>query len=291
MKTKLFVLLAFLLPLSQAFAAWNDRLITPSSMESRSLSEIAAQVSAGQVILMGESHDFLPDHVNQARFLESLPSKLAVSVGMEFFDYTKQDTVDQYLSGRLSESEFLKLAGWGKNDYSQYRAQVLFPASHGGSTLALNLPRKISSRISQVGVSRLSAEEAAFLPPNFTLGRSSYRTRFAENIKQNHGEVPEEIVQNFFEAQSSWDDTMAWKISEFMKANPDQVLFVIVGRFHVEHGGGLPDRLRARGVTKLLTITQHDAREETEAELQDALTPHAEYGPVSDLVWIQGEPK
>jgi uncharacterized iron-regulated protein len=87
------------------------------------------------------------------------------------------------------------------------------------------------------------------------LGNERYFERFAGEARQ-HGDMTAQEVRKFFAAQSAWDDTMAWQASEYLKAHPDHVLAVIVGDFHAAYGGGLPDRLRSRGVTKIQVISQ-----------------------------------
>ncbi len=287
------ILCSFLILSNIGYAKWDGQLVSPQDQRLHSLQDSVRGIQAGQVIIMGETHDYLPDHNNQILFLQQLAkaSNAPISVGMEFFEYPTQSIVDSYLQGKLNDPDFLKQVGWGGNDYSQYRSQVLFPASHGGATFALNLPRAISGRIAAVGVENLSAAEAALLPPNFAIGRKSYEERFAQLMADSHQILSATDLEHYFAAQSSWDDTMAWRIAESMQKNPGQILFVIVGKFHVQYGGGLPDRLRARGVQHVLTITQYDAASGNESDLKNEIQLDAKYGAISDLVWIQGEPQ
>ena len=60
------------------------------------------------------------------------------------------------------------------------------------------------------------------------------------------GHVPDSKLDNYFQAQSTWDETMAWQSLEFMKNHIDQVFVIIVGEFHVQYGGGLPASLNRR---------------------------------------------
>lgn len=46
------------------------------------------------------------------------------------------------------------------------------------------------------------------------------------------------------DAQSLWDATMAWSVSEAMRQHPGSLVIHIVGAFHVENGTGIPEHLK-----------------------------------------------
>ncbi len=60
---------------------------------------------------------------------------------------------------------------------------------------------------------------------------------------------------------------------------------VVQGRARI-HGRGLPDRLRARGVTNVLVISQVDESDLSDDEAETLLTPHPRYGPRADVVRV-----
>ena len=196
---------------------------------------------------------------------------------MEFFDFTQQTQLDAFLAGKITEADFLKAVKWGSIPFDFYREQVLAPLSMQGKTIALNAPRSLTSAISKSGLSALSEEQKKLLPPRFELGRDIYRERFTETMIDH---VPKDAITRYFEAQSVWDDTMAHLASEFIKQNPEQVLVIIVGDFHAIYGGGLPDRLRARGQSDILVFSQ------IKSSSDDEVTPHSEWGKRADFIWV-----
>ena len=242
-------------------------------------------VKPGSVVIIGENHGLRTHQTQQMVILQMLDYLgLKVSVGMEFFSYPDQALLNLYRAGQLEEGEFLKDSHWGAMDFSYYRDQVHFPnGKKGGMTVALNAPRSLVSKIGKTGLESLSAEEINLLPPNFHVGRDSYRTRFFENVPH---QVPKDAMDRLFTAQSLWDDTMAWKAKEFLDAHPDQVLVIIVGEFHVQYGGGLPDRLRARGVSSVLAFSQVDTRGVADADLGPLLAPSFRDGIRADYLWL-----
>lgn len=253
-----------------------------------SLASVAAQVRPGSIIVMGENHGFKTAQQGQIELLQALRARgLKVSTGLEFFYYPDQALVDSYRTGHMSESDFLQKIQWGNPSFDFYRDQALFPRyDFGEKTVALNAPRSLTGRISKVGIAGLTADEAALLPPNFQVGRDSYKERFLAMMP--HLPSPEAGLR-YFEAQSAWDDTMAWQAAEFIAAHPDQVLVITVGDFHAAYGGGLPDRIAARTQQKPLVVSYVNAKDLTPVELEQELNPSTVYGPRADYIWLTEE--
>lgn len=255
---------------------------------------IFAEVKPGSIVILGESHGLAQHRDQHMEVLSGLRGKgLKVSVGMEFINYPEQIYVDQYLARQLDDQQFLAAANWQGFDFQFYKQQVLFPSIKDGEmTIALNIPRAITSKISKTGVESLTADESKMLPPGFQAGRDSYRERFADIIHVPAGPT----FERYFLAQSAWDDTMAWTATEFMKAHPDQVLVIVVGEFHAQYGGGLADRILVRAPgTSIVTVSQIWAANMmtdgtttpmTNDEVLAEITPSEKYGPRGDFVWV-----
>lgn len=279
-------LLIFALGLS--FRVWafdNEQIYTGDQLQPVSLAQALGQVSPGTVVIVSEQHDHLPHHRHQVAVLKELRMTVpVVSVGMEFFEYTKQPVIDEFMAGKLSESDFLTQVGWGGNNWPNYREQVLEPLLSGGTTIALNSPRALTSKVAKSGVESLSQEEASLLPPNWSLGNDLYFERFKAVMGGGH--IPEQAILRYFTAQSIWDETMSWRAVEFLRKNPSHVLVIIVGDFHAQYGGGLPDKLRQRGLNKIVTISQVNLTDLTPEEQAAEMEPHPSYGPRADFIWV-----
>lgn len=269
-----------------AMAQAVDTIYNGESAEPVTLDKILENVRPGMVVVLGEQHGTTAQPEFQLQVLENIRKKgLMVSLGMEFFEYPMQELVDQYRQGLLLEADFLKQVGWGQGfPYSSYRQQVLFPDLKESFVVALNAPRSLTGKISKKGMGSLTSEEQQLLPPQFQIGNSAYFERFKDAMG-NHLPDPS-ALNNYFTAQSVWDDTMAWKAKEFLTAHPDQVLVIIVGEFHVQYGGGLPDRLMARGLTDLLTFSLINSHGLTADELDAEIRP-GKYGPRAHGIWVR----
>ncbi|WP_347357433.1 ChaN family lipoprotein [Bdellovibrio sp.] len=266
--------------------AQTSGILAGNSLQPVSLAEAVQNVRPGSIVVIGENHGFTEHQTQQVAIMQALRDQgLVVSVGMEFFTYTDQPLVEAYRQGTLSEPEFLQQIKWGSPSYSFYRDQAVFPdLTQGAATVALNAPRFLTGKVSKQGLAALTPEDMALLPPQFSLGRDSYKRRFLSMMP--HLPSPE-AGERYFAAQSIWDDTMAWQATDFLRSHPNQVLVIVVGDFHVQFGGGLPDRLRTRGPEfPVLTFSQVNTLDLTESEIATEIKPSEVDGPRADILWL-----
>lgn len=252
------------------------------------LTQLVAGFRPGDVLVIGENHENPQHQAQQLELLKALRGRgLKVNVGMEFLTYIFQDQVDSYVRGDLDEADFLKEVQWGGSNFDFYRDQILFARQSGGRTYALNFPRSLSSKVVRGGLSSLSPEEAALLPPDLTLGNGSYFERF---LGAAGSHVPDRATaERYFLAQSLWDDTMAWRARLAMDASPDAVLVIVVGEFHAQYGGGLPERLRARGLSNVRVLSQLNLKGLSESEVEEEIKVHPIWGVRADELWLSEE--
>ncbi len=60
----------------------------------------------------------------------------------------------------------------------------------------------------------------------------------------HHGDADSNACR--FAAQTSWDDTMAESMVDYLRSHPGQRIMHIAGNFHVEGGQGLASRIASR---------------------------------------------
>lgn len=279
-----------LLARPQATNLPTELIYETSSKRRLTLSEFASQVRTPEILLLGEQHavngEAFTQQENQLRLLKLLPQ---VSVGMEFLEYPSQLIVDQYLTGGMSDLDFENAIGWGGSPFAAYREQILWPAQSGGTTRALNIPRAVTAEVAKCGLGCLSLEHRQWLPNPLKRGSQLYFERFSEAMA---GHVTPEQLQNYFWAQSIWDETMAWQSVAHMQSRPLSRLAVIVGEFHVEYELGLParltDRLARAGLSnvRVSTLVQRALPKLDEATISAAVAADAKYGILADYIWM-----
>lgn len=281
------IFLAGVLGMGQAKAADIPVLYDGRTATSVTLDDVLGKVVAPAVVVVSEQHDHKPHQDHQVEVMEYFQHRGdKVSVGMEFLEWPTQKSVDEFLAGTLKEADFLTAVAWGGNPFDDYRRQVLFPAQSSGWTVALNAPRTLTRKISKTGLASLTADEQKLLPAGFTLGNSLYRERF-EAVMGGH--VAADAIDRYFQAQSTWDETMADRAVSFLAAHKDQILVAVVGDFHAAWGGGLPDRLIARGAPSVTVISQFTRAGLTQAEFEAELKPHPRYGARARAVWVDSD--
>ncbi len=253
-------------------------------IEKADFESLFQDVQPGEVIVMGEIHDNLchhANHLNALKILQSLYPNQRVHVAMEFISFEHQEVLDAYLNKEISEEEFLVGVDW-RGDFSPYRDKILFPSLNGGRAFGINSPRELSGAIARGGIDSLSDEQKRLLPPNFERGREIYFERFIEVMTHDSGhDLPREFLENYFWAQSLWDDTMAYTTLRWSEKYSEDIMVIIVGDFHVAYGGGLPDRLLQRGAQNIRSISQVHSDSFSE---QDQIDPSGPYGHRADFI-------
>ena len=281
---------------SSCAVAATSQLYKADGVTQAQLSDVVSSINQSTILVIGELHGMGPIRDEHLEILNALrtqfePQGYKISVGMEFLNYTDQNSVDQYKNGQLTDEEFKTAIKWGAgNDFEMYKQQILFPqANKGESTIALNMPSFITRQISQNGLASLNDTDKALLPPNFTLGNAGYLERFRESMGGHT--LPPEKELNYFTAQSMWDETMAWRTVEHLKNSSKEIFVIIVGEFHVRNGGGLPSRLTTRlneaGLSiPVKTLSQVWAEGATDEEIAQEIQPSAKYGPRADFISV-----
>ncbi len=225
--------------------------------------QTASPVSRGQlldrltdvrVIYVGEQHTNPSHHAIQLQliqyFARSTPNLV---IGVEMFDHTYQPVLDDWVAGKLNESQFLQRSHWYANwgfTYELYRGILNYVKEKGIRTVALNIPSYIPARISVGGIDSLSADDRRHLPVAIDTGNVSHRN-YIEKIFKMHTLRGRENFDFFYAAQCTWDDAMAQSVADNLGSGK---MVVLIGNGHIIHKFGVPDRAFARNPAPFKTI-------------------------------------
>ena len=191
-------------------------------------------------------------------------------VGLEMFDHTYQDVLDLWSAGKLDQKDFLKKSHWYANwrfDFSLYREILEFIKENHIRLVALNIPNHIPPKIREGGIDNLRVDEKKHLPQRIDTSRTAHRD-YLQNVFDGHkhhfrGEVE---FENFYAAQSVWEDAMAEMISQHLK---DDVMVVLAGNGHIQFKYGIPDRAYNRTGAAFRTIYLAPVGSEVERDIAD----------------------
>ncbi len=223
-------------------------ILNMSTGKAVSFETLVADLGSEDVIFIGEVHDNPEHHLIQVQLLQALTARHApVTVGMEFFEAPRQEILDRYMNGVLTEEEFLARVEWGKTwgyPYRFYRALIQETRRSGSCLLALNAPRSIVKKVARSGLKSLESHERAQVAEIVHLKNSEHRAFLREVYElHTHGELRD--FDFFYQAQCVWEDTMAENLVKELVREPRKAV-VFSGNGHIVHGFGIPDRTRVR---------------------------------------------
>ena len=209
-----------------------------------------AAIKASDVVYVGESHDQANDHLAQLEALKALYEDRGrdVVVGFEMLNMTLQPVLDEYASGKITEAEFLQKADWQKEwgfDFNLYKPIFDFIREKKLSALALNLPKKIVSRIAMAGLDGLTPEEKKYLPAGMQVTTNEKYIAYVKESFQGHMSDMFKF-ENYLAAMSAWNETMGARLAGFLNANPGYAGLTVAGSGHVIYNAGIPASLKSR---------------------------------------------
>jgi uncharacterized iron-regulated protein len=209
------------------------------------LETVAEELSACDVIFVGEEHDNDVGHLQHYQLLRMLHAERGdLVLSMEMFERDVQPVLDQYLRGEIDEAAFLaESRPWG-NYREHYRPMVEYAKRHGLPVVAANCPTPLARQVAKEGVAAASGN------PNAAAETSSPKDAYWDAFQAamaGHGGVDEDTVYSFYQAQCLKDDTMAESILAARAGkDPAPLVFHVQGKFHGDGGMGAAARVSWR---------------------------------------------
>lgn len=258
-----------------------------------------ALISSADVVFGGETHDQLNDHLAQLEALKALGLARGekIVVGFEMLNMTLQPVLDEYAAGKLTEEEFLAKADWKTEwgfDFNLYKPIFDFIRANKLKALALNLPKKVVSKIARVGLDGLSAAEKQYLPAKVEVTKNEAYIKFIRESFEGHGKAADSpkkgatgakkgmgdfTFENYLAAMSAWNESMGSRLADFLNANPGFAGMTIAGSGHVIYNAGIPASVASR-TSGLRGVSFYPV----EAAACPAALPAADAG-LADYVW------
>ena len=209
-------------------------------------------LAQANVIYLGETHDRPADHQAQLEIIQALQQlRPKLIIGMEMFQRPYQSVLNRYLAGALTEAE-LQIQSqyqqrWGY-PWGYYAPILRFAQSHRLPVVALNTPTEITRKTARTGLKSLTLTERRFIPPPSAviLGPQTYRDRMQKLYGDHGGNGGSINLEQFFQAQVLWDETMAERIAQTLQQQPEALIVVLVGQGHILYGDGIPTRVARR---------------------------------------------
>lgn len=237
--------------LSANAAAGEAEIMTPIVVEpakSATLPELMTKIRSERLIYVGETHTAFADHLLQLEVLRGMAARPeGLAVGVEWFQSRFQPVLDDYLAGKIDEAELLRRTEYydrWRFDYRLYRPIIQFAKQKEIPIIALNASRELTDEIRRVGIDDLAEDMKKQLPDGYDFEDKVYEGQLREMF--NLHQRDDALFQRFLEVQLTWDESMAQRVADYLKANPGGRILVLAGKGHVSGRSGIPNRVTRR---------------------------------------------
>lgn len=222
---------------------------------------MAHAIAKADIVFFGEQHDDPVTHSVELAVLAALGERRGrVMLSLEMFERDVQPVLDRYLSGALSERDFLAGARPWDRYVTDYRPLVELARVRGWPVVAANVPRRVASAVSRRGLAlldTLNAAERAFAAREHSCPHDRYYEKFVGTMgTHNAGSGPPTaadaasalvITERFYEAQCVKDEAMGEAVAAaFMRGGRRTPVLHVDGAFHSDYKLGTAERVRRR---------------------------------------------
>ncbi|MBF0264537.1 MAG: ChaN family lipoprotein [Gammaproteobacteria bacterium] len=233
-----------------------------------------------KAILIGEQHNKFEHHLNQLRLITKLNQQgYQLAIGMEMFNREKQEILNQYIDGKLKETEFLKFSDYFNQwqfDYHLYKPIIDFAKANKIKILALNVAKQLNRQVSLKGINNLNKNDKNKLPKVLDFSNQKYINELSviyknhinmgeryhkpkAHTKSKHSQTSnKKSFDNFIQSQTVWDESMAEVSVNYLKQNPKSILVILAGNGHLRYRHGIPSRIEKQLGQKSLVILQDE---------------------------------
>jgi uncharacterized iron-regulated protein len=218
------------------------RLVHSRTGQEMTLTQLAEELAARDVVFFGELHDNVAGHQVYAELAKLLVERrIDLVLSMEMFERDVQGVVNDYLRGRIDEATFLKHSRPWPNYAQDYKPLLELARARKLDVIAGNLPRPVASKVASK-----EGSTSPFLPRITTAPMDRYWELFGEAMKGHPN--ADGAVERMYRAQCAKDDAMAEGIADYLAANPHRQPLVIHcnGNFHSDYGLGTATRFARR---------------------------------------------
>jgi uncharacterized iron-regulated protein len=247
-----------------------------------------ADLARADVVIVGEQHDDPNTHRLEAAILQGLLRRgMPLTVSLEMFERDVQGHVDDYLAGRMTEEEFLKVSRPWPRYVTDYRPLLEMARAHRWPVVAANIPRRFAADVAKTGLAALDGlppEDRAVVARDLQCPLDAYYHRFADTMGAHTTASSDQTsadgakTERYYHSQCVKDETMAEAITaafDRQQGRPGTVVH-FTGAFHSDFGLGTVERVRRRlpsrrvGIVTIVPTQDIDAVEPADEDLRRA---------------------
>jgi uncharacterized iron-regulated protein len=230
--------------------------VSPASL--RRIADPVPKAASRAVVLLGEEHDRAQDHAWQLAVIKRLyAAEPQLVLGFEMFPRSDQPVLDAWVSGQLSDADFLAKSDWKHVwgfDPALYMPIFAFARDHRIPMRALNVSSRTIHLVSKLGFAGVAVadREGVSTPAPPT---PAYQRELSDIMAEHAGpKMSPDRLAHFIDAQLTWDRAMAEAIASQRAREPARPVVAIMGIGHLEDRNGVPHQLDALGLSGALVF-------------------------------------
>jgi len=242
-------------------ATSSDRIVAPTTRTDVFMEEIIDSLAHADILVFGEQHD---DHETHRAEFETLVAvshlNRPVVLSLEMFERDVQPVLNDYIAGRITESDFLARTRPWPNYATDYRPLVELARAKHWPVIAANVPRPLASAVARKGIAALDTltpSEHLNVARRILCPADDYYARFMNEMHAHStgssgaaepgDSLPTAMAERFYVAQCVKDETMAESIVNAKHAAPrDAIVVHFTGAFHSDYSQGTVERIKRR---------------------------------------------
>lgn len=221
--------------------------------------ELITYLASADGICIGESHGEALSHYAELRLITGLLARrpmrgFELGIGMEMFRTEAQSALNRFSAGETSAGELAEQAKfseeWGV-PLQFYQSQLNEAREGRAGLVALGVPKALTRKVSEAGLSGLKPEERRRVP-ELDRSLSDHRALFDALMKGHPG--PTMNLEHYYEAQLIWDEQMAETGAAWLRQrSPGRKLLILAGKAHC-HRSGIPARFARRSGALMVSV-------------------------------------
>lgn len=248
--------------------------------------ELAEQLADTRLLFIGEDHTDMDFHRVQARIIEALHRNgREVMIGLEMYPYTRQEILNEWSDGLLTEQEFIDLSGWYESwsyRWDYYRRIFLFARDNGLAMFGVNIPRDQVKTVRTEGFEGLSAEQAAHMPEFVNTDSDEHRQLYRAYFEDDdalHAAISEEQSDGMYRAQCTWDAAMGWNARMALEQHGGEtaIMVVLIGAGHVTYGLGAERQIKDAFDGRISSLVPVPVRDDDNEPVDEVRASYANF--------------
>ena len=216
-------------------------------------SQVLSELTKSRLVLVGEHHTNQRHHNIQLKIIQMLHNAgVPVAVGMEMFSSESQAALNDWVDGRIGQTEFEKTYydNWNY-PWQMYSGILKYARDEKIPLVGLNVPREITRQVAYHGFKSLSEKQKDKIA-NVTCRVDKAYMDYIRKAFGAHGHGNLNFIY-FCEAQLVWDTAMAINALKYLSDNPKRVMVILAGAGHVRKQA-IPAQVRERSNEPYMVI-------------------------------------